>query len=297
MSVDTENTTQPTSAPTSAPDPILSPGTQQESGAGQEGGERNESVEKEAKLYGWVPKEEYRGDEHEWVSADSFVQRGKAINPILRKNNEQLLKRIDALERGGAQERETFKEFQQYREETIKKDYESQMRNLREAKKLAIDTGDGARAVEVDDAIEQLKTQNEKPERRVSTNQPAYDPTFEAWTKENDWFGKDPEMTAIANAYGPVLRHEDPYAKGMEFLNRVSDKIKERFPDKFDGGKKGNGRERAISVEAGRPSGKRGNGKGYGDLPTEARAACDKFVASKLLTRDQYVKDYFLGEE
>jgi hypothetical protein len=36
--------------------------------------------------------------------------------------------------------------------------------------------------------------------------------------------------------------------------------------------------------------------KGYIDLPAEARAACDKFVAQKLMSRDQYLSDYF-GEQ
>ena len=57
--------------------------------------EADNGVEKEARLFGWVPKEEFRGSETDWVDADTFVKRGKEINPILRKNNELLMKRLD----------------------------------------------------------------------------------------------------------------------------------------------------------------------------------------------------------
>lgn len=251
-----------------------------------------EALEKEARLYGWVPKEEYRGSDKEWVDAQSFVERGKAINPILRKNNEALLKRIDKIEHERDQERETFKEFQKHREATLKKEFDTQMKTLREAKKLAIDTGDGAAAVEADEAIEQLKNQ-EKPVRTVSTTQPAYDPVFAAWSEENDWFGKDPTMTAYANAIGPEIRKQDPYSVGKSFLEKVTEEVKARFHERFKGE-----RHKPISVEAGRPvAGKRSNGKGYQDLPPDAKQACDRFVAQKLTTREQYLKDYFEGDE
>lgn len=57
--------------------------------------EGNEVLEKEARVFGWVPKEDFRGSEDDWVDADTFVKRGKEINPILRKNNELLMKRLD----------------------------------------------------------------------------------------------------------------------------------------------------------------------------------------------------------
>jgi len=55
----------------------------------------NENLEREARVFGWVPKEEFRGSDTDWVDAEVFVKRGKEINPILRKNNELLLKKLD----------------------------------------------------------------------------------------------------------------------------------------------------------------------------------------------------------
>ena len=52
-------------------------------------------VEEEARAQGWVGKDEFRGSDDDWVDADTFVKRGKEIMPILRKNNEKLLKELE----------------------------------------------------------------------------------------------------------------------------------------------------------------------------------------------------------
>src|ERR1035437_6401948 len=51
----------------------------------------DESVESEAKEMGWVDKADFRGDESKWVDANTFVEHGRHVMPILRKNNERLL--------------------------------------------------------------------------------------------------------------------------------------------------------------------------------------------------------------
>ena len=47
-------------------------------------------VEQEARTLGWVPAEEFKGDPNRWVDAETFVERGHTVMPILRKNNERL---------------------------------------------------------------------------------------------------------------------------------------------------------------------------------------------------------------
>lgn len=71
------------------------------------------AVEKEARLLGWVPKEDFRDGDH-WVDAETFVKRGKEINPILRKNNEILLKKLDAANAEVAEVKKVAKEFEKF---------------------------------------------------------------------------------------------------------------------------------------------------------------------------------------
>ena len=68
------------------------------------------STEKEARVLGWVPKDDFRDGDH-WVDADTFVRRGKEINHIIRKNNETLLKKLDEANREIAEVKKVAKEF------------------------------------------------------------------------------------------------------------------------------------------------------------------------------------------
>src|ERR1035437_653917 len=54
-------------------------------------------AEQEASLMGWMPKEQFKGDPAKWTSAEEFVDRGKHLMPILRKNNERLVGEIEGL--------------------------------------------------------------------------------------------------------------------------------------------------------------------------------------------------------
>src|SRR5258708_7320220 len=62
---------------------------------GQEQGVPQEILD-EAMAEGWRPEEEYNG-KAPWVDAETFVKRGREINPILKKNNDRLLAEIKAL--------------------------------------------------------------------------------------------------------------------------------------------------------------------------------------------------------
>jgi hypothetical protein len=55
----------------------------------------DEGVLKEATGQGWVPKEKFKGNEDDWVDASTFVKRGREILPILRKNNENLVRELN----------------------------------------------------------------------------------------------------------------------------------------------------------------------------------------------------------
>ena len=81
----------------------------------QEQAQIDPQIEKEARLFGWVPKEEFRGSETDWVDADVFVKRGKEINPILRKNNELLMKKLDEKAKEIDSIKASVEEFKKFR--------------------------------------------------------------------------------------------------------------------------------------------------------------------------------------
>ena len=43
-----------------------------------------------ARLQGWIPKEDFKGDEGRWIPADEFVKRADHMMPILKSVNKKL---------------------------------------------------------------------------------------------------------------------------------------------------------------------------------------------------------------
>lgn len=258
-------------------------------------------VESEARSQGWVAKEEFRGSEDDWVDAETFVRRGKEIMPILRKNNEKLLKELNEAKKAAEEARQAareFKEFQKDQFERKSKELETQLEQLKQAKREAINLGEGDRAVAIDDAMDQLKEERlvakeelkKAEEAAKAPPQVTQDPLINDWIERNDWFGKDRRLTTLANAIGTDLRQQDPNLMGKAFLDKLDAELAETMPEKFGKKKTPNpmdGSPNGIN----RPSASKGK-KSYDNLPSEAKAACDRFVSQKLMTREQYVAEY-----
>jgi hypothetical protein len=243
--------------------------------------EIDEETLKEAKRQGWVPQEEYNGPEDKWVDADTFVKKGKEINALLRKDN-------DFLKREVAEMKTTMMEFKKFHADTEKRAYERAMADLREQKKEAISTGDGDKVLQIDDAIDDLKARKPEPVAARAANQ--IDPSFVQWNEENKWFGTDKELTDEANLVGEVIKRQNPTLLGTEFLDEVTKRVKKMYPEKFTN----SNRNRPSPVEGTTAPKANGRaGKGFNDLPPEAKQACQKFEKQGLITREAYLKEYF----
>ena len=259
------------------------------------------TYESEARAQGWVAKEEFRGSEDDWVDAETFVRRGKEIMPILRKNNEKLLKELGEAKKAAEEAREAAKEFREFQKQQFErktKELESQLQELKQAKRDAITNGDGDRAIAIDDAMDELKEQRLEAKEELKAAeakakevpQVTADPALNAWMDKNDWFGKDSRMTGIANGLGVTLRQENPALNGQAFLDKLDAELAEVFPEKFGKKRTPNPMEGTPNGTA-RPSVSSGK-KTYTNLPAEAKAACDKFVKQGLMTKEQYVAEY-----
>ena len=259
------------------------------------------TYESEARAQGWVAKEEFRGSEDDWVDAETFVRRGKEIMPILRKNNEKLLKELGEAKKAAEEAREAAKEFREFQKQQFErktKELESQLQELKQAKRDAITNGDGDRARAIDDAMDELKEQRLEAKEELKAAeakakevpQVTADPALNAWMDKNDWFGKDSRMTGIANGLGVTLRQENPALNGQAFLDKLDAELAEVFPEKFGKKRTPNPMEGTPNGTA-RPSVSSGK-KTYTNLPAEAKAACDKFVKQGLMTKEQYVAEY-----
>lgn len=252
-------------------------------------GQPSES-EVEASTFGWVPKEQFHGNPDEWKDADTFLKRGKEINGFLRNDLEKI-KRAHAAE--VAELRQTMTEFQKYHDETEARAYIRAFNDLKKAKIEAIEQGDGARVIDLEDQITSLKElQKDKPAAQPKNDVKFTPQELNEWRTNNNWYGKDQELSELTDDFAELTAKKNPELKGIDFLNAVTKKVKAVRPDAFENPNRNNA---TVSGSGGaRPSDKKG--KTYSDLPAEAKAACDKFVKQGMLTKEKYVSEYFLGE-
>lgn len=248
-----------------------------------------------AKRLGWTPKDEFKGDPDRWVDAETFVKRGDEVLPILKANNRKLEKALDNLRAENAEMKATFKEFSEHHTKTVQAQYKNAMRDLEARQAQAAEVGDveGVKEItrEITDLTKEMET---KPPAPKADNQPAVDPAFQEafdeWHEDNAWFQKDRPMTLFALDLDAELAE-----KGMSPAKRfaeITKQVKAEFPHKFENQR----RNQPAAVEAaGSPAGRKA-GKGWADLPPEAKAQADRFIRQGLIKdRDAYVKDYQFG--
>ena len=248
----------------------------------------DQEVVDKALAQGWADKEHWKGSPDSWVDAETFVRRGEEIMPILRKNNESLLHDLKNTKEQLAELRQTseeWKKFQKQANERRVAELEAQLIRLKELKADAIKDGDGDKVNTIDDSIDALKVQKEEAKKEPApVAKPAeVDPTLNAWMQDNKWFGVDQKKTELTNALANSLRKENPYLVGKPFLDKLDTEITELF-------EKASPRN-PVEGSGGKPrtvSGKHS----YENLPSDAKAACDKFVKQKLMTQEEYVASY-----
>ena len=269
----------------------------------QQAEQDNGGVEKEARVFGWVPKEEFRGSEESWVDAETFVKRGKEINPILRANNERLKKEMELERQKHSKElaeikaaAEEFKQFQKEAYERKQAEAKAELETLKQQRKEAMREGDADRVVELEDRIEEVKEeQAKKPVEAAPVAQPTpeatLDPALSDWIDRNkNWFGPDVEATEIANGVGAAVRKQFPHLVGKDFLAKLDERLQSRLPELYENPNQARSAVDSSSTRGG-PSGSKK--KSYDNLPAEAKAACDKFVKQGLFkSKQEYVDLY-----
>jgi hypothetical protein len=247
-------------------------------------------VQTRAREMGWIPEEEFHGDKSRWVDAETYVERGETVMPILQATNKKLReeqaalrKQIEDLAAKQAQAEENVKALNDSAAEMAKLQYNRALANLKSQKAEALREGDHDAVVEVDEAIADLKAKG-VPEAKPAAR--SADPTnqivdtksvyFAEWAQEEgvkEWLNVDTRKTAMAAAITTELAQKEGL-KGRALLDRVKEEMAEAFAassrrafggDKMEGSRGG----------AGTPSGRAG-GKTWDALPQEAKDAANR---------------------
>jgi hypothetical protein len=233
-------------------------------------------IEVKAMEMGWRPKEEFDGDEEEFIDAKEFVRR-KPLFDKIEQTGRQLKNVTKALE-----------SFKQHYTKVREVEYERALKTLKDERKSALRDGDGDRFDELDEQIKNVEKEAEQV--RAAHDAPlvkeeVVHPEWQAWRNRNRWYESVGYMRKFADDVG-----NDMQQRGMspaEVLKEVEKAVRKEFPQKFTNPNKAN----APSVESSGAPSKGSKSLGDFELTDIERKIMNDLVRSKVLTKEEYIAD------
>ncbi len=228
-------------------------------------------TEQKAMESGWVPKEEFQGDEHKWVDAGEFLRRGELFKKI--EDQGKQLKDVRA----------ALNEMKKLNGQIQEVEYKRALETLKAQKKAALEDGDAEAVIAADDRIDMVREQQKALQQAPTVQDEGQDhPEFVAWTEQNNWYKSSTPMKAFADALGQELARAGN--SPSEVLRKVAAEVRKEFPNKF----RNPNQDKAGSVEGG--SGRGVTSTTKFTLSDEERSVMNKFVRQGVMTEKEYVE-------
>lgn len=229
----------------------------------------SEGVEQIATAMGWAPKDDWKGDQKEWVDASVFLKRGDNIRLSQSSKLKQQGKQIAELQDTVARVAGTVRAVRDQAVAETRAEIRTEMRD-------AVSSGD-TDAFEKAEKKEVDLIRKARAEAAVNTSTngaapPDVPEEVQEWEVHNEWFHADPSMRNHAIAHLSDIDVEMPAMSLTDRLAEVTARMKVQFPTKFGA------KPPAPLVEGGGRRGGGGNGKGFNALPSEAKKAGIRMV-------------------
>lgn len=182
------------------------------------------SVEERARIQGWRPKDEFRGNEDDWIPADQYIKNQENNMPLMRSTVRKLEDTVDVITRHNKELQKKFEIFEQSTRSKLIKELESKLDDA-----VLDGDSDAVKRIisEMKSAESPIEVEEEKPQQQK------VDPTAEAWVSRNTWFNKDQMLQGIAVQIHQNFLTTRPDLSIAENLELVSKEVKKRFPEKF----------------------------------------------------------------
>ena len=192
--------------------------------------------------------EKYR---HEQRDKEEAVR----LSQQLKKENEDLTKRVKALDTGYLSEYGTRLESQtEAAKRMLKEAYEAgDSDKLADAQQLlsniAVEQNRYNTAKARADSQTNAQPQQQPQQQQPVQQRPQPDPRAVAWKDENTWFGTDRVMTAAAMAVHSQLTEEEGFDPNSdEYYTEIDKRLRQELPQKFPGTKKSGGGSQVASA-------------------------------------------------
>ena len=266
-------------------------------------GQESIEIENRAKMQGWVPKEEFRGDQAKWISADEFVKRADHMMPILKSVNKRLEGQVSELNKKLSQTQDMIGKMVKIQGKYSEDFYTTKISEIKTEKRKAAEAGDWPTY----DRLEIEEGKLTKPEtvevsQSSSSENMMNDDNVEVqrWERENrTWYGTDTEMTDYAKFVGDqMVKIKDPLAlpgNAYAFCQAIKEKVQKTFPHKFTNPNRNRSDIDESNIRGGELP-QTGTKKTWNDLPADAKQQCLKLINNiKGYTKEKYIQDYFEG--
>lgn len=233
-------------------------------------------LEQRATSMGWRPKEEFHGNEDDFIEAKEFVRRQPLFDKI-----ESQSKQIKAVSKA----LEALKDHYTRVEEAAVNKAIDQMKFQR---KQALADGDGDNFEVLDTEIKKAEEQRIKIEQTRAipiVEEVISNPEWDSFQARNQWYNNTPHMRMYADQVGAKLA-----ATGMtpsEVLREVEKEVRKEFPTKFRNPNK----DRAPDVDSSRGAQKSGKVSDESFLTETERKVMNDLVRQKALTKEKYIAD------
>ena len=254
-----------------------------------------------AKEMGWAEKEKWRGNPDAWIDAEEFVRKGEEVLPLIRasnrKLNDQLSQRdreLAALRKQNADMAESINAIREIQTREATGRIDRQIKVVERQIEDARGERDTDKVLELNDRLRELQGEKTQLTTPTSREEEAEDGEEEAeqapdrvvqqeiasWQEENDWFGSNKTKTRLMNAVAVEVKADPKFkgVKGRAFLEECARRVDESYEEEFGG------QRRPVNKTTGGSNGTRSGsgggstlrGKGYNDLPADAKRQCDK---------------------
>ena len=233
--------------------------------------------EAEASVQGWKADGE--------LGAQAFVEKGEKIAGLQKKkadrlvgDNEELTRRVQSLESSNRE----FGEFQKGQQDKLRKENTRLLAQLEAERATAITDGDGQAFTRIDSEISNLRQEVQQPPAN------GLDAMAAQWLSENQWYNTNENLHIYADGISDIIRN-DGY-QGPAFYRELTRRIKDQFPQEFENPNQ----SKSNSVEQGSQIDTQASKEAhvYENLPKDAKAKCDQWVADGLMSKKDYVKLY-----
>jgi hypothetical protein len=205
-------------------------------------------IEQKAMEMGWRPKDEFNGDDVDFVDAKEFVARKPLYDKIAQQS--KTVKNIE----------KTLGALREHNSKIAEYEYNRAMKDLKAQRKEALLQGDGDALDKAEDQIQEVQEKYAEAQRtaqqmQVQDNEPVLNPTFIHWKNRNPWYDSTAYMRNFADDLGRKLA-----ATGItpeEILKEVEKAVQKEFPTKFRNPNK----ENAPNVDTSKGTGSSSKGQ------------------------------------